>query len=188
MTMTINIFSGCTTYEQALKALRDAQELNVATPEDDALFELVFCEALDKDVPAPSMSSTPSTPNGIKYSVFSGKMDREDAVEKLREIDGRTFDAKTYHHKIDIEQEQVGILSMLRREFADAHLQVIVLGNWVWIDKSSDLPRDIQLRLENRGFKFHAQRNRHYWKSKRERSRFARRMSNAELDNKYSSK
>lgn len=26
---------------------------------------------------------------------------------------------KTYHHKIDIEREQVGILSMLRREFAD---------------------------------------------------------------------
>ena len=184
MTM-VNIFAGCTTREQAAKALSDAQELGVATHEDDILFELVFCEALDKDVPA---SDTPSTPNGIKYSVFSGKMDREDAVEKLRDIDGRISDAKTYHHKSDIEQEQVGILSMLRREFADAHLQVIVLGNWVWIDKSSSLPRSIQLRLENHGFKYHAQRDRHYWKSKRERSRFARRMSNAELDNKYSSK
>ena len=188
MTM-INIFAGCTTYKQALEALRDAQELGVATPDDDILFELVFCSAdVDKDVPASSMSSTPSTPNGIKYSVFSGKMDREDAIEKLRDMDGRIFDAKTYHHKSEIEQEQVGILSMLRREFTDAHLQVIVLGNWVWIDKSSSLPRNIQLRLENHGFKFHAQRNRHYWKSKRERSRFARRMSNAELDNKYSSK
>lgn len=182
---TVNIFAGCTTREQALKSLEYAKELGVATPEDDILFELVFCEALEKDVPAPD---TPSTPNGIKSSVFSGKMSREDAIEKLRDIDGRIFDAKTYHHKIDIEREQVGILSMLRREFADAHLQVIVLGNWVWIDRSSDLPRNVQLRLENHGFKYHAQRNRHYWKSKRERSRFARRMSNAELDNKYSSK
>lgn len=185
MTM-INIFAGCTTREQAAKALKDAQELGVATPEDDILFELVFCEALDKDVPAPD---TPSTPNGIKYSVFSGKMSRGDAIEKLHDIDGRIFDAKTYHHKSDIELEQVGILSMLRRDFTDVEsLQVIVLGNWVWIDKSSSLPRNIQLRLENCGFKYHAQRNRHYWKSKRERSRFARRMSNAELDNKYSSK
>lgn len=183
MTM-INIFAGCTTREQALKALKDAQELGVATPDDDILFELVF---LDKDVPASNTPST-STPNGIKYSVFSGKMSRDDAVEKLRDLDGRIFDAKTYHHKIEIEQEQVGILSMLRRDFADAHLQVIVLGNWVWVDKSSNLPRNIQLRLESHGFKFHAQRNRHYWKSKRERSRFARRMSNAELDHKYSSK
>ncbi len=179
----INIFSGCTTRDQALKALRDAQELGIATPDDELVFELVFCsDSLDKDVPAPS------TPNGIKYSVFSGGMDRDDAIEKLHDMDGRIFDAKTYHHKIEIEQEQVGILSMLRREFADAHLQVIVLGNWVWIDKSSSLPRNIQLRLENHGFKYHAQRNRHYWKSKRERSRFARRMSNAELDSKYSSK
>lgn len=182
---TVNIFAGCVNREQAAKALRYAQELGVATPEDDILFELVFCEALDKDV---SASDTPSTPNGIKFSVFSGKLSREDAIEKLHDIDGRIFDAKTYHHKSEIEREQVGILSMLRREFSDDHLQVIVLGNWVWIDKSSDLPRNIQLRLEAHGFKFHAQRNRHYWKSKRERSRFARRMSNAELDHKYSSK
>lgn len=87
MTM-VDIFAGCTTREQAAKALRDAQELGVATPEDDILFELVFCEALDKNVSAPD---TPSTPNGIKYSVFTGGMDRDDAVEKLRDIDGRIF-------------------------------------------------------------------------------------------------
>ncbi len=178
---TVNIFAGCVNREQALKSLEYAKELGIATPDDELVFELVFGESLPE--------SAEITPSDIKYSVFLGHLSQIEAEEKLHRLDGHIFSGKIYHQKSDIEQEQVAVLAMLRRDFSDVKsLQVIVLGNWVWIDKSSSLPRNVQLRLENCGFKFHAQRDRHYWKSKRERSRFARRMSNAELDNKYSSK
>jgi len=60
----INIFAGCTTREQAAKALSDAQELGVATPDDDILFELgVDVSGLLDFGAAPSTPSTPSAPS-----------------------------------------------------------------------------------------------------------------------------